>query len=235
MLELAQVQLHDRSGGEASCVADNGFCPGWIADNWDRYVDPFLQHVVLTLASVAIGFAIAFALALVAHRRRWLIAPIVQITGILYTLPSIAVFFLLLPLTGRGSLTAIVALVAYSLLIIFRNVTAGLDNVPAETRDAGRGMGLTERQLLWRVELPLALPEILAGLRIATTTTVGLATLAFFAGAGGLGEQIFADVNFRSNVVVAGGLAIALAALLDGAILLAQRAVTPWTRARAAA
>ena len=233
-LPLGQVQLRDRSAGDGSCVADNGFCPDWIVDNFDRYVDPLVQHVFLTLVSVAIGFAISFALALLAHRRRWLIAPIVQITGIMYTLPSIAVFFLLLPLTGRGNLTAIVALVAYSLLIIFRNVTAGLDNVPDETKDAGRGMGLTDRQLLWRVELPLALPEIMAGLRIATTTTVGLATLAFFAGAGGLGEQIFADINFKSNVVVAGGLAIVLAALLDGLILLAQRAITPWTRARTA-
>jgi osmoprotectant transport system permease protein len=184
--------------------------------------------------AVAIGFALSFALALLAHRRRWLIGPITQVTGILYTLPSIAVFFLLLPLTGRGNLTALIALVGYSLLIIFRNITAGLDNVPRETKDAGRGMGLTDRQLLWRVELPLALPEIIAGLRIAATTTVGLATLAFFAGAGGLGEQIFADVNFKSNVVVAGGLAVALAALLDGLILLVQRAVTPWTRARTA-
>ena len=233
MLEpLAQVQIQDRSGGEASCIADNGFCPSWIVDNYDRYVDPFVQHVFLTLASVAVGFAIAFTLALLAHRHRWLIAPIVQVTGIMYTLPSIAVFFLLLPLTGRGNLTAIVALVAYSLLIIFRNITAGLDNVPGETKDAGRGMGLTERQLLWRVELPLALPEIMAGLRIATTTTVGLATLAFFAGAGGLGEQIFADITFKSNVVVAGGLAVVLAAMLDGSILLAQWAVTPWMRAR---
>jgi osmoprotectant transport system permease protein len=231
---IAQVQLTDRSSSDGSCVADNGFCPDWIVDNYDRYVDPFLQHVFLTLVSLAIGFAIAFALALLAHRRRWLIAPITQITGILYTLPSIAVFFLLLPLTGRGDLTAIVALVAYSLLIIFRNVTTGLDNVPAETKDAGRGMGLTDRQLLWRVELPLALPEIMAGLRIAATTTVGLATLAFFAGAGGLGEQIFADVNFKSNVVVAGGLAVVLAALLDGLILLAQWAITPWMRARTA-
>jgi osmoprotectant transport system permease protein len=235
VLELvAQVKLQDRSTGEASCIADNGFCPSWIADNLDRYVDPLVQHVFLTLASVAVGFAIAFALALVAHRHRWLIAPIVQVTGIMYTLPSIAVFFLLLPLTGRGNLTAIVALVAYSLLIIFRNVTTGLDNVPDETKDAGRGMGLTDRQLLWRVELPLALPEIMAGLRIATTTTVGLATLAFFAGAGGLGEQIFADITFKSNVVVAGGLAVALAALLDGLILLAQRTITPWMRARTA-
>jgi osmoprotectant transport system permease protein len=234
MLELiAQVQIHDRSG-EASCVADNGFCPDWIVDNFDRYTDPLLKHVFLSVVSVGIGFAIAFGLALLAHRRRFLVGPITQITGILYTLPSLAVFFLLLPITGRGNGTAIIALVAYSLLIIFRNVIAGLDNVPAETKDAARGMGLTDRQLLWRVELPLALPEILAGLRIATTTTVGLATLAFFAGAGGLGEQIFADINFKSNVVTAGGLAILLAAALDAIILLVQRAVTPWTRARVA-
>jgi osmoprotectant transport system permease protein len=153
------------------------------------------------------------------------------VTGVLYTIPSIAAFFLLLPITGRGFLTATVALVAYVLLIIFRNVLTGLDNVPDETKDAGRGMGLTDRQLLWRVELPLALPEIMAGLRIAITTTVGLATLAFFAGAGGLGEQIFADINFKSNVVTAGGLAVLLAAILDGVVLLLQRAITPWARA----
>jgi osmoprotectant transport system permease protein len=234
-LPLAQVELRDRSGDEGSCVADNGFCPEWIADNFDRYVDPLFEHVVLTMVSLAIGFAIAFGLALLAHRRRWLIGPITQITGILYTLPSLAVFFLLLPITGRGSTTAIIALVSYSLLIIFRNVMTGLENVPAEAKDAGRGMGLTDRQLLWRVELPLALPEIMAGVRIAATTIVGLATLAFFAGAGGLGGQIFADINFKSNVVTAGGLAVLLAAVLDALILLAQRAVTPWTRARATA
>jgi osmoprotectant transport system permease protein len=230
---LAQVQLRDRSTGEASCVADNGFCPDWIVDNWERYRDPFLQHVFLTVVAVAIGFAISFGLALLAHRRRWLVGPITQITGILYTLPSLAVFFLLLPITGRGNTTALIALVSYSLLIIFRNVMTGLDGVPAEAKDAGRGMGLTERQLLWRVELPLAVPEILAGLRIASTTTVGLATLAFFAGAGGLGEQIFADINFKSNVVTAGGLAVLLAAALDALILLVQRLTTPWARARA--
>ena len=231
MIPFAQVEIRERTD---SCVSENGFCPDWIVDNLDRYVDPFWQHVYLTLVSLGIGFAISFALALLAHRRRWLVAPITQITGILYTLPSLAVFFLLLPVTGRGNTTAIIALVAYTLLIIFRNVISGLDNVPDETRDAGRGMGLTERQLLWRVELPLALPEILAGLRIAATTTVGLATLAFFAGAGGLGEQIFADINFKSNVVVAGGAAVLLAAALDGLILLAQRAITPWTRAEGA-
>jgi osmoprotectant transport system permease protein len=231
---IAQVKIQDRSAGDGSCVADNGFCPSWIVDNFDRYTDPLLKHVFLTLVSLGIGFAISFALALIAHRRRWLVGPITQITGVLYTLPSLAVFFLLLPLTGRGNTTAIITLVAYSLLIIFRNVMTGLDNVPAETKDAGRGMGLTENQLLWRVELPLALPEILAGLRIAATTTVGLATLAFFAGAGGLGEQIFADINFKSNVVTAGGLAVLLAAALDVIILGVQWAMTPWMRARTA-
>ena len=228
---LAQLQRRDRTGED--CVADNGVCPDWIVDNFDRYLTPFWEHVYLTVVSVAIGFAIAFALALIAHRRRWLIPPITQITGILYTLPSVAVFFLLLPLTGRGKTTAIIALVAYSLLILFRNVIAGLENVPADARDAGRGMGLTQRQLTWRVELPLALPEIMAGLRIAVTTTVGLAALAFLAGAGGLGAAIFADVNFRSNVLVAGGLAVGLAVVLDLLVLGIQRLMTPWTRAAA--
>jgi osmoprotectant transport system permease protein len=231
VIDVLFAQLQRRERTEESCVADNGVCPDWIADNFDRYVTPFWEHVYLTVVSVAIGFAIAFSLALLAHRRRWLTGPIIQVTGILYTLPSVAVFFLLLPITGRGKTTAIIALVAYTLLILFRNVIAGLDNVPADARDAGRGMGLTRRQLLWRVELPLALPEIMAGLRIAVTTTVGLAALAFLAGAGGLGEAIFADVNFRSNVIVAGGLAVALAVVLDLAVLLMQRAITPWMRA----
>jgi osmoprotectant transport system permease protein len=225
---LAQVEIRERTD---SCVSDNGFCPDWIVDNLGRYEDPLLQHLYLTVVSVAIGFAIAFSLALLAHRRRWLIAPITQVTGVLYTVPSLSAFFLLLPITGRGNTTAIVALVAFSLLVIFRNVLTGLETVPGDTKDAGRGMGLTDRQLLWRVEVPLALPEILAGLRIATTTTVGLATLAFFAGAGGLGEQIFADITFKSNVVVAGGLAVLLAAALDALIIVGQRATTPWTRA----
>ena len=228
---FAQLKIPDRSAD--TCVADNGICPSWIADNFDRYVGPFWHHVYLTLVSVAIGFAIAFVLALLAHRRRWLTGPIVQVTGILYTLPSVAVFFLLLPLTGRGDTTAIIALVAYSLLILFRNFIAGFENVPVETRDAGRGMGLTRRQLLWKVELPLALPEIMAGLRIAVTTTVGLTSLAFLAGAGGLGEALFDDITFRSNVLVAGGLAVLLAVVLDLTILVVQKAMTPWTRAAA--
>jgi osmoprotectant transport system permease protein len=228
---LAALNIRRPGDKGSSCVADNGFCPDWIRHNLDRYWSPLGEHVYLVLVSVAIGFGIAFALALLAHRRRWLVGPVTQVTGILYTIPSLAFFFMLQPLTGRGKTTGIIALVAYTLLIIFRNVMTGLDNVPAEAKDAGRGMGLTDRQLLWRVELPLAVPEIMAGLRIAAATTVGLATLAFFAGAGGLGDQINSDVTFKSNVVVAGGMCVLLAATLDALILVAQRAATPWARA----
>src|SRR4051794_32288055 len=228
---LAAVEIRDRS--HATCISQNKLCPGWIIDNFDRYTHPLTEHIFLVVVSVALGFAIGFALALLARRQRWLVGPIVGLTGVLYTLPSLAVFFLLLPITGRGNKTAIIALTAYTLQIIFRNVITGLDGVPADARDAGRGMGLTDRQLLWRVEVPLALPEIMAGLRIAATTTVGLATLAFFVDAGGLGAQIFADLTFKSNVIVAGGLSVLLAASLDALILLVQRLVTPWARAAA--
>ncbi len=231
---LAQIEIRERTG--AGCVAENGFCPDWIASNIGKYWTPLLEHVYLTVVPVAIGFAIAFGLAVLAHRQRWLTGPITSVTGALYTVPSVAAFFLLLPITGRGNTTAIVALVAYTLLILFRNITTGLRNVPAESVDAARGMGLTDGQILRQVELPLALPEILAGVRIAITTTVGLATLAFFAGGGGLGEQIYSEragtggIFFRSNVVVAGGLAVLLAAVCDLLVLAAQRAATPWQR-----
>ncbi len=226
---LAALQFHNFTHG--TCESNNGFCPDWIANHISRYETPFVEHVELTVTAVAIGFVIAFSLGLVAHRRRWLVGPITGVTGVLYTIPSLAAFFLLLPITGRGFVTAEVALVAYTLLIIFRNVTSGLDGVSPDAIDAARGLGLTERQVLWRVELPLALPAIMAGLRVAVTTTVSLATLAFFAGAGGLGGQINADINFKSNVVVAGGLCVALAVALDLLLRLLERALTPWSRA----
>ena len=145
---------------------------------------------------------------------------------------SLAFFSLLLPITGFGTDTAVIALTAYTLQILYRNINAGLANVPPEAKDAGRGMGMSDRQLLWRVELPLALPEVFAGLRIATTTTVGLASLAFYAGAGGLGQQILTDIAFKSNIVVAGALCVVLAFALDAALLALQRALLPWQRAR---
>jgi osmoprotectant transport system permease protein len=230
-LVLAQLEIQEPGSGDASCVAENGFCPQWIADNFDRYLGPLAEHVWLTVVSVAIGFVIALVLALMAHRRRWMTGPITTLTGIMYAIPSVAAFFLLQPLTGLGNLTAIVALVSYTLLIIFRNITDGLRNVPAEIVDAARGQGLTDQQILRRVELPIAVPEILAGLRIAFSTTVGLATLAVFAGGGGLGSEILTDRFFKSNVVVAGGLAVLLAAAFDIVLLTIQRAVTGWQRA----
>jgi osmoprotectant transport system permease protein len=225
---LAALIIHHRT--ESGCVQNNGFCPSWIVDNFSRYVHPFWQHVYLVVVATTVGFLIATALAIVAHRRRWLIGPVVTITGIMYTIPSLSLFFLLQPITGRGKTTALIALVSYTLLIIFRNVVTGLDNVGADTRDAARGIGMTDRQILWRVEIPLALPEIFAGLRVAATTTVGLATLAFFAGAGGLGGSIFSDLTFKSNVIVAGGLCVLLAVVLDVGILVVQRILTPWRR-----
>lgn len=228
---LGALEIRKRT--QSDCVSSDGFCPGWIADNWQRYEHPFWQHVYLTVIALTIGFAIAASLALLAHRRRWLIPPITTVTGVMYTIPSLSLFFLLQPITGRGTTTALIALISYTLLIIFRNVLAGLDNVAPETRDAARGLGLTERQVLWRVEIPLALPEIMAGLRVASTTTVGLATLAFFAGAGGLGGSIFSNLTFKSNVIVGGGLCVLLAVTLDLLMLGVQRMLTPWRRAAA--
>jgi osmoprotectant transport system permease protein len=234
---LAQVQIRERTG--KGCVAENGFCPDWIADNLHKYWTPLLEHVWLTVISVTIGFVVAFVLALICHRQRWLTGVVGGFTGALYTVPSVAAFLLLLPLTGRGNNTAIIALTAYTLQILFVNIMGGLRNVPSDAVDAARGMGMTDNQILRRVELPLALPEILAGLRIAFTTTVGLATLAFFGGAGGLGENIYSSGAgtggrfFKSNVVVAGGLAVLLAATFDLIVLTFQRFALPWRRAAA--
>lgn len=230
---LGQVSGLYKERESSGCVQDNGFCPGWIVQNFDQYVEPFIEHVVLTVVALSIGFAIAFALALFAHRQRWLVGPIGAGTNLLYTIPSIAAFLLLLPLTGRGNLTALVVLVAYSLTFMFTNTVTGLANVPREVTDSARGQGLTENQMLWKVEVPLAVPEIFAGLRIAATTTVGLVALAFYAGAGGLGAEILTDLYFKSNVVVAGGLCVLLAAALDLVFLFGQRLLTPWARARA--
>jgi osmoprotectant transport system permease protein len=231
LAQLGEEFFRERS--DEGCVPENGtFCFDWAVDNLDRYVTPTVEHVGLVVPSVVFGFVIAFGLALLSHRRRWLQPPILGATGVLYTVPSIAFFFLLLPITGRGVDTAIIALTAYTLQIIYRNVVAGLANVPAEAKDSGRGMGMTDRQLLWRVELPLAVPEIIAGLRIATVSTVALATLAVFAGGGGLGDPIYADITFKTNVVIAGGLAVVLAVLFDALLVLSQRYLAAWRKVR---
>jgi len=229
--------FRDRSSDTLACEArpDEVFCFGWARENIDRFLTPTLEHLEMVVASVAAGFVVAFALALLAHRRGWLRPPLLAATGVLYTIPSLALFFLLLPLTGLGRTTAIVVLAAYTLQIIYRNTIIGLANVPAATKDAARGMGYTERQVLWRVELPLALPEIVAGLRVATVSTVALATLAVFVGAGGLGTQIYGGGNltFPTSVLIAAAIVILMALVLEAALLLAQRRLTPWRRARA--
>jgi osmoprotectant transport system permease protein len=229
---LAQVEIRDRS--EASCVQQDGtFCLGWAIENYDRYVTPTLEHLVLVGVSVVAGFLLAFGMALLSHRRRWLVPPFTGATGVLYTIPSLAFFFLLLPVTGRGRDTAIIALTAYTLQIIYRNIVAGLNNVPSDAKDAGRGMGMTERQLLWRVELPLSVPEIVAGVRIATVSTVAIATLAVFAGGGGLGVEIYNSIDFKTGLLIASFLAVSMAVVFDLLLVLMQRLLTPWTTARA--
>jgi osmoprotectant transport system permease protein len=233
LLPIAQGDDFFRERTGTGCVEENGFfCADWAADNIDRYTTPAIEHLGLVVISVAAGFAIALALALISHRRRWLVPPITGATGILYTIPSLAFIFLLIPITGFGTLTAVIPLTAYTLQIIYRNIVAGLANVPAASKDAGRGMGMTDRQLLWRVELPLAVPEIVAGLRIATVSTVAIATFAFFAGAGGLGEPLYADIGFKTNVIISGGLAIVMAIAFDALLVGAGRLASPWRKVR---
>ncbi len=220
---------HETTG----CVGGNGlFCGGWAVDNLDRYVGPFFRHLEIVAISVVAGFIIALALALFSHRHRALIPPMLGATGVLYTIPSIAFFFLLLPITGFGLWTAVIPLTAYTLQIIYRNTLVGLANVPADAKDAGRGMGMSDRQLLWRVELPLATPEVVAGLRIAIVSTVAIATLAFFAGAGGLGDPLIAQPDFKTNIILVGVLTIGMALALDLIVVLSQRFLLPWQRAR---
>ncbi|HWF34859.1 MAG TPA: ABC transporter permease [Solirubrobacteraceae bacterium] len=229
-------------GGSNSFACERAnrlFCPNWVSQNWSGVLWPALrQHVVLSVIAVAIGFAIAFALALVAYRRRVVERPVIVATGILYTIPSLALFEILVPFKplGLSARTAEVALVSYTLLILFRNIVTGLRDVPDDVREAARGMGMTARQSLWRVELPLALPSIIAGVRIATVTVIALATVASYICDEGLGVPIFQAIQdgvFKTELIVAGGLAVALALFADGLLVLLQRALTPWSRARA--
>jgi osmoprotectant transport system permease protein len=211
-----------------------------VSRNWSTVLWPALrQHIVLTLIAVSIGFAISTALALTAYRRGWFERPVLIVTSILYTIPSLALFELLEPIPGLGlsRATAEVALVSYTLLIMFRNTLTGLREVPAEVRDAARGMGMGPMQSLLRVELPLALPAIVAGLRIATVTVISLATVAALIDNEGLGVPILTAISnevFKTELIVAGGMAVALALAADGLLVLVQRWLTPWVRVRAA-
>lgn len=211
------------------------FCFEWAREHIGDFGTPALQQLELVVISVLVGFAIAFVLALLARRFRYLEPPLLAGTGILFAIPSVAFFLLLLPITGRGRETAIIALSAYTLQIIYRNVMVGLHNVPESVKNAARGMGLSDRQVLWKVELPLAIPEIVSGLRVAVVSTMAIATLAVFVHAGGLGEKIYgsSNLNFPTSIVIAGVIAIVMALLLDAVILLVQRAITPWRRVEA--
>jgi osmoprotectant transport system permease protein len=236
---LAQNEPVIPDFGDASqCVQENRFfCTDWVRDNWSGVVQPALvEHVELTLLAVAIGFAIAFAGALTAHRFRIAERPFVVFSAVVYTIPSLALFQLLVPVTGLSVATVEVALVGYTLLILFRNILAGLRGVPPEVLEAARGMGLTRRQTLWRVELPLAVPAMMAGLRVAVVSTIALATVAAFVIPQGLGYPIFLALReaFKTEIVVAGGLAVALALLADLLLVLAERTLTPWARTRRA-
>jgi osmoprotectant transport system permease protein len=232
--EVGESFFHKRTSATLPCQAQESklFCFGWAKENIGSFGTPTLQHLELVVFSVLAGFAIAFVLALLAHRRRWLRAPLLGATGVLYTVPSIAFFFLLLPITGLGRDSVIIALSAYTLQIIYRNTLAGLANVPAAVKDAARGMGLTDRQILWRVELPLATPEIVAGLRIAMVSTVAIATLAVLASGGGLGVKIYAggNLHFATSIIIAGGIAILMAMSFDVILVGIQRLATPWRR-----
>jgi len=225
--------------GEGSdCVTENRFfCTDWVRENWDDVIQPALvQHVKLTVVAVAIGFVIAFAAAVITHRFRIAERPFAAVSAIVYTIPSLALFQLLVPITGLTVTTVEVALVGYTLLILYRNILTGLRSAPPDVLEAARGMGLTRGQTLVRVELPLALPATIAGLRVAVVSTIALATVAAFVIPEGLGRPIFLALreDFKTEIIVAGALAVLLALLADGALVLLERAVTPWARARRA-
>jgi len=227
-------------GGGSKCVVENhAFCWGWVNAHWGDTLQPALvQHVELTGIAVGIGFAIAFSAALVAYRRRWLSGPIEGFSALLYTIPSLALFQILVPFTGITTTTVEVALVAYTLVMLFPNIVAGLNAVPAEALDVARAMGFTRRQTLLRVELPLALPAIVAGLRVAVVSTVSLATIAAFLLPKGLGYPIFLALKepspFRTEIYSAGALAVALALTADLLLVATRRVLAPWARRSAA-
>jgi len=224
-------------GHGSACERNNGwFCTDWLRSHWGDTLQPALvQHIELTLIAVGIGFAIASALALIGYRWRLFDTPFGIFSDFLYTIPSLALFQLLVPFTGLGVPTVEVALVSYTLFILYRNMIAGLRAVPNEAIEVARGMGFTRRQTFLKVELPLAAPAVIAGLRIATVSTIAIATVAAFVIPQGLGEPIFTGLQqnlFRTEILAAGVLAILLALTADGLLALFQRLVTPWSRIR---
>ena len=220
-----------------SCLVDNEWvCAEYFRTRSDILTDALVQHVWITVVSVLLGLALAFPLALLARRYRRLEGIIVGATTAIYTVPSLALFALLLPFTGLTPATVIIGLALYSLTILVRNIVEGLKAVPADVRESALGMGYGRVRLLLGVELPLALPTLMAGLRVAFVSTVALATGGSIGGYGGLGNLLLqaVDSQFKAQVLASGALCVVLAVFFDVLLVGLQRLLTPWTRARAA-
>lgn len=203
----------------------------YVRDNAEAILAATRQHVTLTLVSVGLGLLLAVPLALLARRFRRLETPVVGFTGLLYTIPSLALFAVLAPVTGLSATTVVIGLTAYTLLVLVRNLIAGLDGVPDDVREAARGMGVGPVRMLLRVELPLALPTIIAGVRVATVSTVALVTVGVVVGHGGLGQLIFAGFNnnlYRAEIFTATAACVLLALAADLLLLGLERLLTPW-------
>ena len=209
----------------------------WVLDNRDDVWLALGEHFYLTLLAVVAGFLIAFPVSVYVSRHRRLYGPVTAVAGILYTIPSLALFAVLVPVTGLAStLTAEIPLVIYTLLILIRNTVAGITEVSSDVKEAARGMGYTRRQLLWKVELPLALPTIVAGVRIATVTTIGLVTVTAIIGKGGFGYFILLGLTrtFSTAILLGAGLSMLLAIATDIGLLWVERRLAPWARTREA-
>ena len=208
----------------------------WTSTHVELITDDLTEHVELTLIAVGLGLLISLPLGVWVWRTPALRAAILGATGILYTIPSLALFAMLVPFFGLSYLTAEIGLVSYTLQILVRGTVVGLDSVPADVREAAAGMGFTPLRRLLRVDIPLALPVIVAGIRVATVTTIGLVTVTAVIGEGGLGQLILRGLiqDFKTPIVIGSVLSVALAALADGGLSGAQRLLTPWARARGA-
>lgn len=211
------------------------FSWSFVRDNNDAILAALRQHVTLTVESVLLGIAVAFPLALLARRYGKLATPIVGLSGVLYTIPSLAMFAFLEPFVGLNQTTVLIGLALYALVILVRNFLVGLQGVPEDVREAARGMGYGSGRMLWRVELPIALPAMMAGVRIATVSTVALITVGVIVGNGGLGQLIFEGFNnnfYRAEIVTGSVLCVALALVADGLLAGVTRVLAPWSRSR---
>jgi osmoprotectant transport system permease protein len=209
----------------------------WVVDNLDQLARRVGEHVLVTVIAVAVGFLISFGLALLIRRYPPIYGPILAVSGVLYAIPSIALFVLFIPITGLSLLTAEIALVSYTLVILVRNIVTGLRGVPRDVIEAAAGMGYTDTQRLWRVELPIALPIIVAGVRIATVTTIGLVTVATLIGMGGLGYLIVnvgVQRRFPTATITGVLIVVLLSLVVDFLLQVLQRRLTPWAQAREA-